>query len=30
MKSEYVSLEKSHLQDPYCYIKNINKNNLYE
>ena len=22
MKSEYVSLEKSHLQDPYCYIKN--------
>ena len=22
MKSEYVSLEKSHLQEPYCYIKN--------
>ena len=22
MKSEYVSLEKSHSQDPYCYIKN--------
>lgn len=22
MKSEYVSLEKSHLQDPYSYIKN--------
>ena len=22
MKSEYVSLEKSHLQDSYCYIKN--------
>lgn len=22
MKSEYVSLEKSHSQDPYCYIEN--------